>query len=151
MCGDRFNLRVLEVNAHDESCRTLRFISDGHDCSILSTDVETGSAIAHLENCHGVPMEEEIDNDGCGITLQLWQSNPKLVLRGFIDMMTIDEGNIVTVINISQELKVQNSGKLEMDYLRKILELSLTTLQKLLAPATKDELKVAHLSMLNWK
>ncbi|GFS35866.1 hypothetical protein Acr_00g0042580 [Actinidia rufa] len=52
--------RVLEVHAHDESCRTLRFINDGHaivtgspDCSILSTDVETRSAIARLENAHG--------------------------------------------------------------------------------------------------
>ena len=47
------------------------------------------------------------DANGCGIILQLWQSNPKLVLQWFIDMMTIDECNIVTVINNSQELKVK--------------------------------------------
>ena len=41
-----------------------------------------------------------------------------------------------------------NSGKLDMDYLGKILQFALTTLQKLSAPATEDELKVAHLSML---
>ncbi|XP_057493941.1 uncharacterized protein LOC130779352 [Actinidia eriantha] len=45
------------------------------------------------------------DANGCGIILQLWQSNPKLVLQGFIDMMTTDYGNIGIVINISQELK----------------------------------------------
>ena len=45
--------------------------------------------------------------------------------------------------------QVLNSGKqLDMDYLGKILEFALTTLQKLSAPDTEDELKVAHLSML---
>ncbi|GFY88159.1 hypothetical protein Acr_06g0000990 [Actinidia rufa] len=48
------------------------------------------------------------DANGCGIILQLWQSNPKLVLQGFIDMMTTNYGNIVIVINISQELKVKS-------------------------------------------
>ncbi|GFZ15188.1 transcription regulator [Actinidia rufa] len=49
------------------------------------------------------------DANGCGIILQLWKSNPKLVLRGFIDMMTTDQGNIVTVFNNSQELKIMPS------------------------------------------
>ena len=44
--------------------------------------------------------------------------------------------------------QVLNSGKLDMDYLGKVLEFALITLQKLSAPATEDELKVAHLSML---
>ncbi|GFS43394.1 RNA helicase family protein [Actinidia rufa] len=37
------------------------------------------------------------DANGCGIIFQLWQSNPKLVLQVLIDMMTTDQGNIVTV------------------------------------------------------
>ncbi|KAF7134385.1 hypothetical protein RHSIM_Rhsim08G0026000 [Rhododendron simsii] len=52
--------KLLEVNAHSESCRATRFINDGQaivtgspDCSILATDVETGSTIARLENSHG--------------------------------------------------------------------------------------------------
>ncbi|GFS41550.1 hypothetical protein Acr_00g0075040 [Actinidia rufa] len=72
-----------------------------------------------------VPKEEEIDNNGCGIILQIWQSNPKLVLQGFIDMITIDDNATVTL-----ESQVLNSGELDMDYLGKILEFALTTLQK---------------------
>ncbi|KAK6915233.1 WD40 repeat, partial [Dillenia turbinata] len=52
--------RVLKVRAHlRESCRAVRFINEGQaiasaspDCSILATDVETGSPIARLENSH---------------------------------------------------------------------------------------------------
>ncbi|KAF5959836.1 hypothetical protein HYC85_001045 [Camellia sinensis] len=46
------------------------------------------------------------DAAGSGIVLQLWQSNTKLVLRGFIDSMKTDQGNIVTVLEICQELKI---------------------------------------------
>ncbi|KAH1032156.1 hypothetical protein J1N35_044330 [Gossypium stocksii] len=49
--------RCLDLHAHAESCRTVRFINGGQavatgskDCSILATDVETESIIAHLEN-----------------------------------------------------------------------------------------------------
>ncbi|KAG1365477.1 putative WD repeat-containing protein 55 [Cocos nucifera] len=47
---------LLEINAHDESCRAVRFVDSGRaspDCSILATDVETGTAIARLEDAHG--------------------------------------------------------------------------------------------------
>ncbi|KAF8019171.1 hypothetical protein BT93_H3916 [Corymbia citriodora subsp. variegata] len=51
--------KLLEVKAHSESCRAVRFINDGKailtgspDCSILATDVETGSVIARVENAH---------------------------------------------------------------------------------------------------
>ncbi|XP_076918636.1 WD repeat-containing protein 55-like [Bidens hawaiensis] len=51
--------RVLKVCAHSESCRAVRFINKGRviltgspDCSILATDVETGSPVARLENSH---------------------------------------------------------------------------------------------------
>ncbi|KAL7229494.1 hypothetical protein ACSBR2_008075 [Camellia fascicularis] len=49
------------------------------------------------------------DAAGSGIVLQLWQSNTKLVLRGFIDAMKTDQGNIVTVLEICQELKILSS------------------------------------------
>ncbi|CAD5179009.1 WD repeat-containing protein 55-like [Musa acuminata AAA Group] len=52
--------RLLEVHAHDESCRATRFVDSGRviltaspDCSILATDVRTGKAIARLEEAHG--------------------------------------------------------------------------------------------------
>ncbi|KAI8027313.1 T-complex protein 11-like protein 1 [Camellia lanceoleosa] len=44
--------------------------------------------------------------------------------------------------------QVLNLGKLDMDYLGKILDFALITLQKLSAPAKEDELKVAHLKLL---
>lgn len=51
--------RLLNVDAHSESCRSVRFINGGQavatgskDCSILASDVETGATIARLENAH---------------------------------------------------------------------------------------------------
>ncbi|XP_052204631.1 WD repeat-containing protein 55 [Diospyros lotus] len=78
--------RLLEVKAHSESCRAVRFINEGHaiitgspDCSILATDVETGSAIARLENAHGAAVNRIInltestiasgDDEGC---IKVW-------------------------------------------------------------------------------
>ncbi|XP_073110082.1 WD repeat-containing protein 55-like [Elaeis guineensis] len=53
--------RLLEIKAHDESCRAVRFVDSGRviltaspDCSILAMDVETGTAIARLEDAHGL-------------------------------------------------------------------------------------------------
>ncbi|KAF7147207.1 hypothetical protein RHSIM_Rhsim03G0135000 [Rhododendron simsii] len=43
---------------------------------------------------------------GSSIVLQLWQSNPKLVLQGFLDIMKTDQGNMVKVLDICQELKM---------------------------------------------
>ncbi|CAN1299007.1 WD repeat-containing protein 55 [Linum perenne] len=66
--ADSTSQKLLEVKAHTESCRAVRFINGGQgryicyttaaiitgssDCSILATDVETGAAIARLENAH---------------------------------------------------------------------------------------------------
>ncbi|KAM7262260.1 hypothetical protein ACFE04_021337 [Oxalis oulophora] len=51
--------KLLEVHAHEESCRAVRFINNGlaivsasADCSILATDVETGTQITRLDNAH---------------------------------------------------------------------------------------------------
>ncbi|KAK8935026.1 hypothetical protein KSP39_PZI014743 [Platanthera zijinensis] len=51
--------RVLQVSAHDEFCRAVRFVDSGRvvltsspDRSILATDVETGSAISRFEEAH---------------------------------------------------------------------------------------------------
>ncbi|XP_010509776.1 PREDICTED: WD repeat-containing protein 55 [Camelina sativa] len=57
--SDSSLVRERKVRAHKESCRAVRFIDDGQrvvtasaDCSILATDVETGTSVAHLENAH---------------------------------------------------------------------------------------------------
>jgi hypothetical protein len=44
---------------------------------------------------------------------------------------------------------VLKSGNLDIDYLGKILEFALVTLQKLSAPASDDEMKANHQKLLN--
>ncbi|KAG5534456.1 hypothetical protein RHGRI_022556 [Rhododendron griersonianum] len=90
-------LLVLEVNAHSESCRATRFINDGQaivtgspDCSILATDVETGSTIARLENSHGDAVNRIInltestiasgDDEGC---VKVWDTRQRTCCSSF--------------------------------------------------------------------
>ncbi|XP_057952190.1 uncharacterized protein LOC131146551 isoform X3 [Malania oleifera] len=46
---------------------------------------------------------------GSGTILHLWHSNPKLVLHGFTDMVRTDQGSIVRILDICQELKILSS------------------------------------------
>ncbi|KAK9284466.1 hypothetical protein L1049_023639 [Liquidambar formosana] len=89
--------RLLEVHAHSESCRAVRFINDGHailtgspDFSILSTDVETGSTIARLENSHGAAINRLVnltgstiasgDDEGC---IKVWDTRQRSCCNSF--------------------------------------------------------------------
>ncbi|XP_057777587.1 WD repeat-containing protein 55-like [Salvia miltiorrhiza] len=80
--------RLLEVNAHTESCRALRFVNEGRaivtgspDFSILATDVETGAAIARFDNSHGAAVNRIVnltestiasgDDEGC---IKVWDT-----------------------------------------------------------------------------
>lgn len=52
--------RVFDLKAHSDSCRAVRFTTDGAlllsasaDCSILATDSATGAAACRLEHAHG--------------------------------------------------------------------------------------------------
>ncbi|WOK97085.1 WD repeat-containing protein 55 [Canna indica] len=80
--------RMLEVRAHKESCRAVRFVNSGQviltaspDCSILATDVGTGKAIARLENAHGDAINRLVnltettiasgDDEGC---IKVWDT-----------------------------------------------------------------------------
>lgn len=89
--------RALKIHAHEESCRAVRFINEGRailtgspDCSILATDVETGSAIARLENSHGAPVnklhnmtESTIasgDDEGC---IKVWDTRQRSCSNSF--------------------------------------------------------------------
>ncbi|GFY89353.1 T-complex protein 11 [Actinidia rufa] len=93
-----------------------------------------------------------------GITDAMKQDEPKYdrivelmgeVRDGICEIAPLSwKEEIFEAIDLDILIQVLNSGKLDMDYLGKILQFSLTTLQKLSAPATEDELKVAHLSML---
>ncbi|XAR58081.1 hypothetical protein NMG60_11026460 [Bertholletia excelsa] len=89
--------RLLEVHAHSESCRALRFINEGQaivtgspDFSILATDVETGSAIARLDNSHGAAINRIInltestvasgDDEGC---IKVWDTRQQTCCNSF--------------------------------------------------------------------
>ncbi|KAK2977151.1 hypothetical protein RJ640_027764, partial [Escallonia rubra] len=90
-------LLLLEVHAHTESCRALRFVNEGRailtgspDLSILATDVETGSAIARLENAHGAAVNRLVnltattiasgDDDGC---IKVWDTRQRSCCNTF--------------------------------------------------------------------
>ncbi|KAL6568019.1 WD domain repeat-containing protein 55 [Orobanche hederae] len=89
--------RLLEVGAHAESCRALRFINEGRaivtgslDCSILATDVETGAQIARLENSHGSGVSRIVnltestiasgDDEGC---IKVWDTRQRTCCNTF--------------------------------------------------------------------
>ncbi|KAK9758152.1 hypothetical protein RND81_01G210900 [Saponaria officinalis] len=55
---------------------------------------------------------------------------------------------ITDAIDIDILTQVLKSGTLDINYLGKLLEFALTTLQKLSAPATDDEMKAAHQNLL---
>ncbi|KAK4266741.1 hypothetical protein QN277_023623 [Acacia crassicarpa] len=95
--SDSVPVRLLEVHAHTESCRAVRFINDGHalltgspDCSILATDVETGSAITRLDNAHGAAVNRLInltestvatgDDEGC---IKVWDTRQRSCCNSF--------------------------------------------------------------------
>ncbi|XP_015063541.1 WD repeat-containing protein 55 [Solanum pennellii] len=89
--------KLLEVKAHCESCRTVRFINEGRaivtgspDCSILATDIETGSEIVRLENSHGAAVNRIVnltessiasgDDEGC---IKVWDTRQRSCSHSF--------------------------------------------------------------------
>ncbi|XP_042060487.1 WD repeat-containing protein 55-like [Salvia splendens] len=83
--------RLLEVNAHTESCRALRFVNEGRaivtgspDFSILATDVETGAPISRLDNSHESAVNRIVnltestiasgDDEGC---IKVWDTRQR--------------------------------------------------------------------------
>ncbi|TMW89999.1 hypothetical protein EJD97_016313 [Solanum chilense] len=89
--------KLLEVKAHSESCRTVRFINEGRaivtgspDCSILATDIETGSEIVRLENSHGAAVNRIVnltdssiasgDDEGC---IKVWDTRQRSCSHSF--------------------------------------------------------------------
>ncbi|KAF3447672.1 hypothetical protein FNV43_RR08375 [Rhamnella rubrinervis] len=95
--ADSVPQRVLEVHAHTESCRAVRFIHEGRaivtgspDRSILATDVETGSTIARLEDAHGDAVNRIInltestiasgDDEGC---IKVWDTRQRSCTNSF--------------------------------------------------------------------
>ncbi|KAG5127177.1 hypothetical protein JHK82_028012 [Glycine max] len=94
---DSTPVRMLEVHAHTESCRAARFINGGRailtgspDCSILATDVETGSTIARLDDAHEAAVNRLInltestvasgDDEGC---IKVWDTRERSCCNSF--------------------------------------------------------------------
>lgn len=77
-----------------------------------------------------VELMREVRDEICEMVPQSWKED------------------VFEAIDVDILSQVLNSGQLDMDYLGKILDFALVTLQKLSAPASEDELKVAHVKML---
>ncbi|ESW03612.1 hypothetical protein PHAVU_011G028400 [Phaseolus vulgaris] len=94
---DSVPVRQLEVHAHTESCRAVRFINGGRvlltgspDCSILATDVETGSTITRIDNAHEAAVNRLInltestvasgDDEGC---IKVWDTRERSCCNSF--------------------------------------------------------------------
>ncbi|KAI8532130.1 hypothetical protein RHMOL_Rhmol11G0189500 [Rhododendron molle] len=73
-----------------------------------------------------VELMREVRDEICEMVPQSWKAD------------------ILEAIDLDILSQVLNSGQLDMDFLGKILEFALVTLQKLSAPASEDELKIAH-------
>ncbi|KAF7147217.1 hypothetical protein RHSIM_Rhsim03G0166300 [Rhododendron simsii] len=69
---------------------------------------------------------------GSSIVWQLWQSNPKLVLQGFLDIMRTDQGNMVKVLDICQELKEKVVHRGDKESLTKLVVLGTSPNGKLM-------------------
>ncbi|XP_044491774.1 WD repeat-containing protein 55 [Mangifera indica] len=89
--------KLLNVHAHEESCRAVRFINGGQaivtgstDRSILATDLESGSPIARLENSHEDAIYSLInltestiasgDDQGC---IKVWDTRQRTLCNSF--------------------------------------------------------------------
>ncbi|CAK9175692.1 unnamed protein product [Ilex paraguariensis] len=77
-----------------------------------------------------VELMREVRDEICDMAPQSWKEE------------------IIEAIDLEILSQVLNSGKLDMDYLGKILEFALATLQKLCASANEDELKQAYQELL---
>ncbi|XP_058205092.1 uncharacterized protein LOC131319013 isoform X2 [Rhododendron vialii] len=69
---------------------------------------------------------------GSSIVRQLWQSNPKLLLQGFLDIMRTDQGNMVKVLDICQELKEKVVHRGDKESLTKLVVLGTSLNGKLM-------------------
>ncbi|KAJ4822402.1 WD domain repeat-containing protein 55 [Turnera subulata] len=95
--ADSSSKRLLDLHEHTESCRAVKFTHDGRailsassDRSILATDIETGSAIARLENAHENPIFSMIsltestiatgDDNGC---IKVWDTRQRSCTNTF--------------------------------------------------------------------
>ncbi|MQL69996.1 hypothetical protein Taro_002302 [Colocasia esculenta] len=124
--------RILEIHAHDESCRAARFIDSGRviltasaDCSILASDVETGNSIIHLEDAHEDPVNRLVnmtentvatgDDEGC---IKVWDTRERTCCNTF-DAHEDYISDMTFVSTSMQVLATSGDGTLSVCDLRK--------------------------------
>ncbi|XP_077215704.1 WD repeat-containing protein 55-like [Tasmannia lanceolata] len=124
--------RLLNIRAHEESCRAVRFINSGSaivtgspDFSILATDIETGTTIVRLEDAHGAAVNRLInltettissgDDDGC---IKVWDTRQRSCCNTF---NAHDEyiSDMTYVSNSMQLLGTSGDGTMSVCSLRK--------------------------------
>lgn len=125
-------VRLLQVSAHDESCRAVRFVDSGRvvltaspDCSILATDVETGRAIARLEDAHENSINRLVnltettiasgDDEGC---IKVWDTRHRSCCNSF-DAHEDFVSDMTFVSGTRQLLATSGDGSLSVCSLRK--------------------------------
>ncbi|PKU62710.1 WD repeat-containing protein 55 [Dendrobium catenatum] len=124
--------RLLQVSAHEESCRAVRFVDSGRavltaspDCSILATDVETGRAIARLEEAHENSINRLVnltettiasgDDEGC---IKVWDTRHRSCCNSF-DAHEDFVSDMTFVSGTKQLLATSGDGSLSVCSLRK--------------------------------
>ncbi|KAK8935022.1 hypothetical protein KSP39_PZI014744 [Platanthera zijinensis] len=124
--------RLLQISAHDESCRAVRFVDSGRtvltaspDCSILATDVETGSAISRLEEAHEDSINRLViltettiasgDDEGC---IKVWDTRHHSCCNSF-DAHEDYVSDMTFVSSSKQLLATSGDGSLSVCSIRK--------------------------------
>ncbi|KAG8079477.1 hypothetical protein GUJ93_ZPchr0007g5307 [Zizania palustris] len=121
--------RLFAAKAHKESCRAVRFVDSGKviltgsaDCSILTSDVETGKPIARLEDAHEnginrlVSLTETTvasgDDEGC---IKVWDTREQSCCNSFhchedyiSDMTYVSDSNQILATSGDGTLSVNN-------------------------------------------
>ncbi|KAH7423648.1 hypothetical protein KP509_12G066400 [Ceratopteris richardii] len=122
---------LWNVDAHTESCRSLRFGEDGRyiltaspDCSILATNVETGQSIARLSNAHNAAINRLINLTECTIasgdddgTIKVWDTRQNRCCSSFSPHEDYIS-DLEFVPSTSQLLGVSGDGTLSLCNLR---------------------------------
>ncbi|XP_051208898.1 WD repeat-containing protein 55 [Lolium perenne] len=123
--------RLFAVKAHKESCRAVRFVDSGTviltgsaDSSILASDVETGKAIARLEDAHDNAINRVVcltettvasgDDEGC---IKVWDTRQRSCCNTFHrheDYIS----DMIYVAGSNQILATSGDGTLSVNNLR---------------------------------
>ncbi|KMZ62002.1 WD-40 repeat protein [Zostera marina] len=129
--ADGQSQRILNIAAHTESCRAVRFVNSGEvlltaspDLSLLATDVETGTAIARLNDAHGAAINRVIslsettvasgDDEGC---IKVWDIRSRTCCNTF--EAHEDWISDMTSVNQLQLIATSGDGTLSVCNLRK--------------------------------